>query len=103
MRRLAVAMTSLEVKGTEASSNQQFLKKLHFSSISTHERKIEKAHTHTFRWLLSPSAQEMQPSSCLDFATWLRSGDGVFWIHGKPGSGKSTFIKFLYAQETVQQ
>lgn len=29
------------------------------------------------------------------FIGWLRSGDSLFWIQGKPGSGKSTLMKFL--------
>lgn len=32
-------------------------------------------------------------------ATWLRSGSGVFWIQGKPGSGKSTAMKFMLQDE----
>ncbi|KAM0250516.1 hypothetical protein ACHAQJ_008607 [Trichoderma viride] len=27
---------------------------------------------------------------------WLQKGDGIFWISGRPGSGKSTFMKFLH-------
>ncbi|KAK8070389.1 hypothetical protein PG997_010592 [Apiospora hydei] len=103
MRRLASAMDNLRVKGMEASSSQQLLKKLHFTSISTREQKIEKPHARTFEWLVSPSAEGGRPSSCVDFITWLRSGDGVFWIHGKPGSGKSTFMKFVCEQVSVRR
>ncbi|KAI1458795.1 hypothetical protein F4805DRAFT_466637 [Annulohypoxylon moriforme] len=28
-------------------------------------------------------------------ANWLQSGEGVFWISGKPGGGKSTLVKHL--------
>lgn len=28
--------------------------------------------------------------------TWLSRGSGLFWVCGKPGSGKSTFMKHLY-------
>lgn len=31
-----------------------------------------------------------------DFATWLDHGPGLFWITGRPGSGKSTAMKFIY-------
>ncbi|RDA93462.1 hypothetical protein CP533_2629 [Ophiocordyceps camponoti-saundersi (nom. inval.)] len=29
------------------------------------------------------------------FMSWLRGDEGVFWINGKPGSGKSTLMKFI--------
>ncbi|KAI6754741.1 hypothetical protein HG530_012493 [Fusarium avenaceum] len=29
------------------------------------------------------------------FCSWLRSNDSVFWVQGKPGSGKSTLMKFI--------
>jgi hypothetical protein len=29
------------------------------------------------------------------FLTWLRSGDGIYHISGKAGSGKFTLVKFL--------
>ncbi|KAK6840192.1 hypothetical protein PG987_006058 [Apiospora arundinis] len=99
MQRLAHAMGNLELRGTEAGSNHKLLKKLYFKSISTRERKIEKAHSSTFQWLVN---SDQQPKQCLDFTTWLRRGTGVFWIHGKPGSGKSTFMKFVCNQEVVR-
>ncbi|KAF3009082.1 hypothetical protein E8E14_008384 [Neopestalotiopsis sp. 37M] len=30
-----------------------------------------------------------------DFIAWLQSDDQVYWVSGKPGSGKSTFMLFL--------
>lgn len=30
------------------------------------------------------------------FREWLQEGSGLFWIHGKPGSGKSTFMKLIF-------
>ncbi|KAK3319591.1 hypothetical protein B0T19DRAFT_269269 [Cercophora scortea] len=37
------------------------------------------------------------------FLTWLSSGKGVFYISGKAGSGKSTLMKYLCAEEQTQQ
>lgn len=34
-----------------------------------------------------------------DFALWLRSGHGVFWINGKAGSGKSTLMNHICTHE----
>lgn len=49
---------------------------------------IAKAHKETFRWIYE------KPE--LDFVKWLQGGEGIFWITGKAGSGKSTLMKFLY-------
>ncbi len=34
--------------------------------------------------------------------TWLRSGNNVFHISGKAGSGKSTLMKFLANHKRIQ-
>ncbi|KAF5561172.1 hypothetical protein FNAPI_3798 [Fusarium napiforme] len=36
------------------------------------------------------------------FSTWLQSDDKLFWIRGKPGSGKSTLIKFLINNDNTK-
>jgi DNA replication protein DnaC len=60
------------------------LKKLWFRGIDIRYRKIADAH----------------PKSCQrvfadKLASFLRSDKSLFWISGKPGSGKSTLMKFL--------
>ncbi|KAI0454426.1 hypothetical protein F5B21DRAFT_475338 [Xylaria acuta] len=46
---------------------------------------IPRAHKNTFHWAFEDS----------HLSNWLCSGNGVFWISGRAGSGKSTFMKFL--------
>jgi hypothetical protein len=55
-----------------------------------HESDIQE---HTLSWVWSTSPQ---PTS---FTQWLRHGVGLFWICGKPGSGKSTLIDYLVEHE----
>ncbi|GAB7358624.1 hypothetical protein MBLNU230_g3854t1 [Neophaeotheca triangularis] len=43
-------------------------------------------------WLLAFESQEPQIANLLSF---LQAGSGLFWILGKPASGKSVFTKFL--------
>jgi hypothetical protein len=31
-----------------------------------------------------------------NFIDWLRDGDGVYWVNGKAGSGKSTLMRYIY-------
>lgn len=35
--------------------------------------------------------------------SWLQSTNPVYWIYGKPGSGKSTLMKFLATHETTRR
>lgn len=37
------------------------------------------------------------------FSTWLQSDDELFWIRGKPGSGKSTLIKFVIENDNTKR
>ena len=41
----------------------------------------------------------------VDFVQWLsddEAGDHLYWIPGKPGSGKSTLMKYLYHDQRTQ-
>ncbi|KAI7776921.1 hypothetical protein LA080_004284 [Diaporthe eres] len=54
---------------------------------------VSEAHSGTFHWALSPPTDDVEWD---DLAQWLRSGSGIYWVHGKPGSGKTTLMKYLY-------
>ncbi|RSL41780.1 hypothetical protein CEP53_012557 [Fusarium sp. AF-6] len=53
---------------------------------------ISPAHERTFEWLFDRSEQDTRQSHLLN---WLRHGRGIFWVSGKPGSGKSTLMKYM--------
>lgn len=62
------------------------LDSLDFDQRRCRHTKIHNAHPGTFSWVF--------PSK---FEAWLQSDHPIFWISGKPGSGKSTLMKFLVA------
>lgn len=37
------------------------------------------------------------------YTAWLKEGCGLFWIKGKPGSGKSTLMKQIFHKYKLQQ
>ena len=45
---------------------------------------VPQAHKDTFQWAFDSRLSD-----------WLLFGRGTFWVSGKPGSGKSTFMKFI--------
>lgn len=42
-----------------------------------------------------PSNRVFNSSSGVNLSSWLEQENGIYWIEGKPGSGKSTLMKFL--------
>lgn len=60
---------------------------MHFNSIQARQDAVKPAHAETIKWVFE--------SSHSNFPEWLRSGQGVHWIAGKAGSGKSTLMKWV--------
>jgi len=56
---------------------------------------VEDAHPHTFDWVFT--------SRETGFLDWLHGSDGLFWITGKPGSGKSTLMKYLVEDSRTKE
>ena len=51
----------------------------------------------TFEWMYTKSA-------IADFPLWLRDPDAsLYWITGKPGSGKSTLMKYIFDHHTTRK
>ncbi|KAK1496670.1 hypothetical protein CTAM01_08308 [Colletotrichum tamarilloi] len=74
----------------------QILKSLRFAQIIERQTEIPIAHQNTFEWIF-------QESTNVNFSSWLQSPNGIFWITGKPGSGKSTLMKFVTGHEKTSQ
>ena len=69
---------------------------LYFDSIADREAAIPQNHAQTFEWIFRqpPQSTEGQPLWS-DFSQWLESDSReIYWITGKPRSGKSTLVKF---------
>lgn len=56
---------------------------------------IDKSAGCSFEWAFE------DPSIGLN--NWLQKGDGLYWISGRPASGKSTFMKFLHNDKRTSQ
>ncbi|CAG9979796.1 unnamed protein product [Clonostachys byssicola] len=75
------------------------LEGLAYKSMHDREQEITKAHFQTLNWIFedqTEDASRLQVSRAL--TSWLRTGDlgPIYWITGKPGSGKSTLTQFLF-------
>lgn len=78
---------------TDIMKHQALLGSLYFDTITTRLDIIPAAHKDTFTWIFKGRTAD---GSCqIRFVEWLRAQNGHFWIQGKPGSGKSTLMKFI--------
>ena len=53
----------------------------------------------TYDWIFSSPEDVKSRTAGLhqhNFVEWLRNGKEVFWINGKPGSGKSSLMDYIY-------
>ncbi|KAF2274474.1 uncharacterized protein EI97DRAFT_468667 [Westerdykella ornata] len=64
---------------------------LYFRMMRMRVEATSEAHSGTFSWIFQPP----KDGKWSDFARWLRQGNGVYWITGKPGSDKSTPMKHI--------
>jgi hypothetical protein len=48
----------------------------------------------TFEWIWAED---------IGLTSWLKNDKPLFWINGKPGSGKSTLMKYIWMHDTVQK
>lgn len=73
---------------------------------------IKKHAEHTFEWVFESTNEDISSTlkqqlsnmsiSPPNIAEWFRTGRGIYLILGKPGAGKSTFMKFLSRDSRVR-
>ena len=103
---------------------RRLLRSLKYPAMNERRNQVSQSHTGTFQWILgadgsisdddnsfddhgsawdsdsNPNGDSAWKSDCEDgrwdhLGDWLKSDNDIYWISGKPGSGKSTLVKFL--------
>ncbi|EPS41150.1 hypothetical protein H072_4976 [Dactylellina haptotyla CBS 200.50] len=102
----AVIINELRSWKTEADRKdiedrkKRLLESLVHGSPFTRENDIHEEHDGTFEWILEDKTVS---NKSVAFSTWLREGNGIFWIQGKPGSGKSSLMKYIRKSNGVSK
>jgi hypothetical protein len=100
--KLQENLTDLIQTGQEILTEQNILESLRFGEIRVRFDHIPEAYTATLEWMLrpsGPSAESSGPENSIKFLEWLEvssHNQPPYWVGGKPGSGKSTLMKFIY-------
>ena len=87
-------LSELSLMERKLADEERILSSLNFDQRPVRHDAITVASAQTFEWILSrdASGHDTDPHS---FIRWLESGEGIYWVSGKPGSGKSTLMKFI--------
>ncbi|KAI0201460.1 hypothetical protein F4808DRAFT_469749 [Astrocystis sublimbata] len=92
-------VSMLDEVGMRKKQRAQFLASLNFTGMN--ERRND-SHMGTFPWIFDSPPEDsedesnnLEHRSRCDFEDWLRSNGNTYWISGKPGSGKTTLMKYL--------
>lgn len=101
-----------EVKNADSDENLRkrncdcILKALEFQGMDARRKQVKESAEGTFEWCVTDDSipEDGHPDLEISFRKWLATGDGVYHITGKPGSGKSTLMKLIdRAEETQSQ
>jgi len=97
------------------SIQDRILRQLVFPGMRARQHQISDTGDNTFNWLFHGGSHtstdswwddernQLRQKAQKDLLVWLSHGQGIFHISGKPGSGKSTFMKYLISHSKTQE
>lgn len=107
------------LKISHVRAQEQFKDSLSFPGMFSRQEDIAEEHQGTYQWIFQPpcdgESQKADRESAVtgkgndgeacddrkrgqqwsNFVAWLEHGKEIYWLNGKPGSGKSTLMKFI--------
>ncbi|KAH7243062.1 hypothetical protein B0J15DRAFT_528807 [Fusarium solani] len=87
-------LRSLAQSAKRKKIRRWLIRSLEFEEMEDREIRITKASKETFKWIYEAPTANIRPWA--SFRAFLEQKDGgMYWITGKPGSGKSTLMKYL--------
>ncbi|ETS73983.1 hypothetical protein PFICI_13849 [Pestalotiopsis fici W106-1] len=82
----------------------QFLQAIRFSRILSRYHNISDAYRQTFDWIFEDSSSSDTLTNIKStLREWLETDSKIYWLYGKPGSGKSTLMKYLCDNPKTKQ
>lgn len=93
--------TESDMQAATKEQRTRLLNSLRFPNMNERKNDLADSYGETFRWILRTNDTPMdkpdglKDKSWYDFEDWLKSDNTIYWISGKPGSGKSILVKYL--------
>lgn len=98
-------MSEMQLATTNQESREKLVASFKFIGMNRRANMVHDSFQSTFEWLFQPNLSEdesARPPPWDSFITWLGSDARLYWISGKPGSGKSTLMKFIVSQNKTR-
>lgn len=104
---LSAQMSTLDVQSSKERARDRFIGSLKFPGMNARKNQIAENYPNTCFWFLDLDGEDddtvdhppVRNGSAKprwdNFLDWLESDSKLYWVSGKPGSGKSTLMKFL--------
>lgn len=70
------------------------LENLQYHTMTNRYEEIIEAYPQTCDWIYGDATSIEHPWN--SFQEWLSSGNGIYWVNGKAGSGKSTLMRYIF-------
>lgn len=87
-RDAAISLAGIAETGAQFSAEQLILGRLFFHGMNERHTSVHVKHEQTLSWIF-------EDNSPLHFAEFLEGEGSLYWVSGKPGSGKSTAMKYI--------
>lgn len=81
---------------------ERLLRSLKFDRMNERSNMVVDSHPETFKWVLVDGSQA-EGTPWGSFPDWLQSAEPQYWISGKPGSGKTTLVKYLLGHSRTRE
>lgn len=94
--RINTRLCSLAKSFLNERCQQRILELMWFRTMDERRELVNAPEKGSYKWILRPPASN---ENWDDLSQWLRQGQGVYWISGKAGSGKSTLMKAIWTHQ----
>ncbi|KAI7218812.1 hypothetical protein KC333_g3373 [Hortaea werneckii] len=80
-----------------SDAKEQLLRSLFYPEHAARREMVKPPWSDTFDWVFDETSESTTYWS--SFPTWLKCGSSLYWITGKPASGKSTLMAHIFHDE----